>query len=173
MKTRLYIQLLIIIVALAVVLPLAFSNQSSTVYHSVITGENATQSITFELQNGQVVTGSLTYYSNDFNGAWFMIYGPEGDPLVTSSLSVTREQNHGTFKFTASQSGRYSIGVNNNDGWSRYLDYSYIISSPVLGFDPFLLIALVIGIAIVLTGINILVNWVVPRKKLNLCLCGT
>jgi hypothetical protein len=152
-KRSLVVQLLIAIITLAVILPIALTthNTSVTAYNQAATERNASESIAFDLQSGQTVNGSLTFYSNQLNGAWFMIYGPSGDPLVTESLSVSREENQGTFKFTAPISGLYYLGVSGGSYWTYYLDYSYTISpAPILGLEPVVLIGLVIAAGAIL-----------------------
>jgi hypothetical protein len=164
------VQILIIILALAVILPLTLSIQSPTTItanNQEIGGRpNAFKAITFELQRGQMVKGSLTY-KNFLNDTWFMILDASYNQLEARYLSsFDSEQNHVTFKFSAPSTGIYYIGVGNSRDCTENIDYSYTIGSPpVLGFDPLLLITLAIGVSAVLTGINIFVNWIRPKRK--------
>jgi hypothetical protein len=71
--------------------------------------------------------------------------------LVTESLSVSIDENHAAFKFTAPVSGLYHVGVSNRSEWTYYLDYSYTISpAPILGLDPVVLIGIVIAVGAIL-----------------------
>jgi hypothetical protein len=152
-KRSFIVQLLIVVIALAVILPVAFTthNTSVTVYHQAVIENNASESVAFDLQSGQTVNGSLTYYKDQLYGAWFFIYVPSGDPLVTESLSVSIDENHAAFKFTAPVSGLYHVGVSNRSEWTYYLDYSYTISpAPILGLDPLVLIGIVIAVGAIL-----------------------
>ena len=65
----------------------------------------------------------------------------------------------GKFRFTANIPGLYTLYISNDDLLTHYVDYDYTISSPILGFDPIVLIGLVIAISIVLTLVNIYLNW--------------
>jgi hypothetical protein len=166
------IQFLIIIFTIVAVLLIAFQIPrpiTVTANDQEIGGRpNAFKAITIELQSEQIVSGCLTY-KNFLNDTWFTILDANGEHLEPSYSIVHSEQNTITFQFTAPKSGTYYVGVGNNLDWVEKFDYSYSVSSPSeQEFVPLLLIALVIIIAAVLTGVNILVNWVVPRKKLKL-----
>jgi hypothetical protein len=151
-KRSLVVQLLIVIITLAVILPVALTthNTSVTVNHQAVNENNESESVVFDLQSGQTVNGSLTYSQDQPYGAWFFITGPSGNPL--ESLSLSTERNHAAFKFTAPISGLYYLGVSSGGSyWTYYLDYSYTISpAPILGLDPVVLIGLVIAAGVIL-----------------------
>jgi hypothetical protein len=163
MKKPLIAQLLIIIFALAIILPLAFSilNPPTTSGTKGISNPFR-EGISLELKSGQTVTGSVTYGRDD---TAFMILGSDGEELQSRYLlSLKSEQKTVTFQFIAPLSGTYVVAVGNNYGWLDNIDYSYTISPPpVLGFDPFALIAIVIAVAVVLTLIN--VSFYAIRRK--------
>jgi hypothetical protein len=151
-KKSLTVQLLILIIALAVIIPLALSanNTSVTKYHQAIDSNNASRCIRFDLRSGQTVNGSVVYYS-EVNGNWFAIYDSDDEPLIANSVSITQEQNQGTYKFTANNDGAYFLGISDHDVFVKYLDYSYTVSpAPILGLDPVVLIGLVIAAGAIL-----------------------
>ncbi len=163
MNRLLIYEVVIIVCTLAIVLPLVSSirNISVTEYNQAINWDNASRGITFDLKEGQTVTGSLDY-TGETTGAWFLI----GDPNNNEIGSRTNEGNHGTFSFTAQIDGQYYIDIENDSPHTQYINYSYTISSPhVLGFDASILITLVIVIGLVLSMINVYYNAVRIRKK--------
>ncbi|MCW4029192.1 MAG: hypothetical protein NWE92_06045 [Candidatus Bathyarchaeota archaeon] len=148
-------QAIIILSVIAIILPLSFLSQDSTVSknHQRIDWITASKSITFDLKSGQTVNGWLNY-TGDTNGAWFLIGDPNGNEIG----SRTSEGNQGTFVFTATVNGQYFIDIGNDNPFGDYIDYAYTISAPpILGINPIVLIGLVITVAIIMTGVNILV----------------
>ena len=155
MKKAFSIQLLTFGVALAIILPLAYSmyNQTTiTANHLEIT--EPFKAITLELQRDQTVTGSVT---TDVSDAFFMVLDFRGHEIEPQYiLSYDSGPKNVSFKFIAPISGTYYIAIGSHYGYSEHIDYSYTINPPpILGFDPLTLIAIVIAAAIVLTSINI------------------
>ncbi|MBN1244829.1 hypothetical protein JXA31_04480 [Candidatus Bathyarchaeota archaeon] len=89
--------------------------------------------------------------------------------MISSPTYYEYDRNKATFSFTANIKGRYYLSISIDDLWSHYIDYEYSISSPlILGFDPIVLIGLVITVAVVLTLVNGLLNLYLPRRRKNL-----
>jgi hypothetical protein len=166
MKKVIALEIIIVIVALVIVVPLMFSmNGASVTRYSQAVTQNDRRTITFDLKRGQTVTGWLNS-TGDTNGLWFQIYGPDDNPPKIGD--ITYDGNHVSFTFTADVDGQYYIQVAVIDFSARYITYQYSVSSsPILGFDPLVLIGLVITIAVVLTLINALLNLYLPHRKLQ------
>jgi hypothetical protein len=146
MAKRVTLQVVIIVAALAIVLPLVFTGQSSYAGYQAIDWNNASRALTFDLQTGQSVSGSLTY-SGDKHGAWFLIGDPDGNEIG----SRTSEGDHGTFVFTANIDGQYFIDIGYDKPWIVFINYEYSISAPpILGLDPVVLIGIVITVGAIL-----------------------
>jgi hypothetical protein len=172
MRKIVIIQLAIIVSTLAIVLSLVFlvaQNVSVTKQNEIINANNANRYLSFDLQSGQTVRGS--YIVDPINGneqTFCVIIDPDGNEMVSSPTNYEYDRNKATFSFTANINGRYYLSISIDDIWNHYIDYEYSISSPpILGFDPIVLIGLVITMAVVLTLINALLNLYLPRKRKN------
>jgi hypothetical protein len=152
MRKVVAIEVIILIAILALVLPLAISvhNTSVTKYNQSFDANNAARILTFDLQTGQIVTGSYTVTDGETNTQFntgFSIYDPDGAPLTTGSY--TREPNHGSFMFTATITGQYYLSIPINDLFIHRINYQYSITNHILGIDTVVLIGLVIIIGVV------------------------
>jgi hypothetical protein len=146
MKKVIALEVIVVLATLAVVLPLAFTGQSSYAGYQAIDWNNASRALTFDLQTGQTVTGWLNY-TGEKHGAWFLIGDPNGNEIG----SRTNEGDHGTFVFTANIDGQYFIDIGYDSPSGTYIYYSYSISAPpILGVDRTVLTGMVITIGIVL-----------------------
>jgi heme/copper-type cytochrome/quinol oxidase subunit 2 len=144
------IEIAIIISTSVIVFALAFTGQSSYSGYQTIDWNNASRALTFDLQTGQSVSGSLTY-TGDTSGTWFTVYNPDGNPLVASPTYYEYQQKRVIFSFTASTDGEYYASVGHNKPWTVFINYEYTISpSPILGVDRTVLTGMVITIGVVL-----------------------
>jgi hypothetical protein len=167
MKKAIALEIIIVVVTLTVIVPLMLSinGRSISVYDRAITQFDR-KTITFDLKSGQTVTGWLDF-TGDTNGAWFQLYDP--DENLPKIGNITHDGNHKSFTFTADIDGQYYIRVAVLDLSTQYINYQYSISSsPILGFDPIVLIGLAITVAVVLTLINALLNLYIPHRRKNL-----
>jgi ABC-type cobalt transport system substrate-binding protein len=145
MRRIIVIDLVIIILTLVIVLPLAFTAQSSYAGYNVIDVSNASRALTFDLQRGQTVTGSFSFSGNERAG--YIIYNQNIGEVIVSQTS----EHRGDFTFTAKTDGQYYLNIQVENPFGEYLDYSYSISAPpILGVDRIVLIGLVITIGVVL-----------------------
>jgi hypothetical protein len=158
MRRIIVIDLVIIILTLVIVLPLAFTAQSSYAGYNVIDVSNASRALTFDLQRGQTVTGSFSFSGNERAG--YIIYNQNIGEVIVSQTS----EHRGDFTFTAKTDGQYYLNIQVENPFGEYLDYSYSISAPpILGVDRIVLIGLVITIGVVLALIVAVLN--LTRKK--------
>jgi hypothetical protein len=155
-KTRkvLAFEVIIIVFTLAITLSLVFLIPAPIIEHNHQLVGGQREILFFDLQSGQTVTGTF-YFSGGNGRTGFTINGPNNAEVIGSFTS----EHQGNFKFVANIEGQYRLYISNDDLSSHYVDYDYTISSPILGFDPIVLIGLVIAISIVLTLVNIYLNW--------------
>ena len=166
------IEVAIIVLTLVFVLPLVFlaaQNVSVTENSEIIDANNADRYLSFDLQSGQTVRGS--YIVDPINGndpTFCVIIDPNGNEMILSPTYYEYDRNKATFSFTANINGLHHLSISIGDLWTHYIDYEYSISSPLIsGFDPVVLIGLVITVSVVLTLVNVLLNLYLPRRRKN------
>jgi hypothetical protein len=157
MTKHVTLQVAILVVTLAIVLPLGFSIHSTSVTNSVNTISTSGRAIVFDLQRGQTVTGWLNYYTSEPNiqGSWYRVVDPNGNglnELNSEGVYLDAEGNHGTFTFIAKIAGEWSIEVSTSSKpYGGNLYYSYSINSPpILGLDRVMLIGIVVVVGVIL-----------------------
>jgi hypothetical protein len=106
--------------------------------------------LTYNLNNGQTFSGSLsiTGGGNDIN---FWVTDPEG----TTILGLGRVIQGRSFEFTAQKNGAYILHFDNGFSWftAKTVTLTYNVgTSPIFGFDPLVLVAIVAIIALVILG---------------------
>jgi len=141
------IEIIIIVVTLAIILPLTFlaSGTSVAKYHQPVTGSSRV--ITFDLKSGQTVTGSLDFLGGP-GGTWFYISDSNGSipPIADTKF----EGGHVDFTFATNIDNRYYVSIAVGDSSTQYINYSYQISPPpIIGITPVALIGIVITLGVV------------------------
>jgi hypothetical protein len=163
------IELAIIILTLTIVLALVFlaQNVSVTENSGIINGGNADRYLSFDLLSGQTVIGS--YIIDPINGTELtscIIIDPDGNEMISSPTYYDFDRNKAAFSFTANMNGRYYLSISLVDVWTHFINYEYSISSPlILGFDPIVLIGLVITVGVV-SALTIAV-WDLRRTRMK------
>lgn len=141
------IEIIIIVVTLAIILPLTFlaSGTSVTKCSQAVTGNS--RALTFDLLSGQTVTGSLDF-SGGSGGAWFQIYDSNGN--IPTMYERKSEGTHMDFSLTANVDSKYYVYIVVGDSSTQYINYTYWISPPpILGLTPEVLIGIVITLGVV------------------------
>lgn len=127
-----------------------FSSAEAANVEVLSIGPFATKTLTFNLKNGQRVSGSLSISGGSGNDIDFWITDPVGATL----LNFGRVSQGRSFEFTANQDGAYTLHFGNTFSLisTKTVNLTYDVGAPLfLGVDPFLLIVIVLT-ALILTG---------------------
>ena len=151
------LELVIVSATLTAALLLLFMFNGVTIeeHNQVITMDNSTKSITFDLKAGQHVSGTLNYtqYHNDIT--YFFIFPPTGKDYIKNA-DYTFGNHTGSFAFTATMDGNYFLAMSKDGFFSDSLDYKYTVSPAILGLDKTELIAIVIAVGAFLAAVTTL-----------------
>ncbi len=119
----------------------------------------------WDLKDNQIVTCSFNY-SGGNGTTGFEI----DDPNNSSILNSVTVSHHGEFTFRAGIDGFYTLFIKNYEMQNNHLDYHYVVSSSIFGFDliPFIGLVLIIGIILAVAVITMDKYLFKTRKKTNL-----
>jgi hypothetical protein len=136
MQKIIALQVGLFIATLAAIIPLAYSLLPVTITNKETIDCNTQKAIIFNLREGQTITDSLDYNSKpNTNGNWYLILDPNGNEATERTVedfSVGGKDGHGMFTFTAKVSGEW-----------------YISTTTIFGFNPLVLIGLVIAVWVI------------------------
>ncbi|MCR3907037.1 MAG: emp24/gp25L/p24 family protein [Tenericutes bacterium] len=124
-----------------------------------------TNTLTFNLDKTQKVTGSLSISGGSGNDINFWITNPIGTTIV----NLGRVTQGGQFEFTADQNGAYTMHFDNSFSIfsAKIVNLSYDATLPtVAGTDPILLIVLVV-VALIIVAVILSVRKKSKEKKIQ------
>jgi len=158
MRKITFIQITILVLTLAIIVSALFfsflNNRTVSKHEELATGQS--ELMFWNLKSGQKVTGSFLYSVTTTS---FRIVNPDMDEIYYSSVV----SGHGNFAFSANINGQYRLYVP-SIMQSFTLDYTYTVSTPILGLDLTTFIGLVITIGIILELIVLLSNRFLHRN---------
>lgn len=149
MKTK-HFQLKAVVVIL--LLSAMFSLANAAHVESIQVDALSTSMLTVNLKSGQKFSGSLSISGGGGNDIDFWVTDPVGATIV----NLGRVSQGSSFEFTANKDGAYTLHFGNTFSWfsskTVYLTYD-VGAPPILGLDPFILIAIVAVVLILVAAI--------------------
>ncbi len=159
------IEVVIILVTLAIVLPLAVSVLGNAPVNGQTTLPSGQMSfLSINLKEGQTVMGVFVFTGGNGTDG-FQVYDPQGAVIVNS---VTKYYK-GNFQFTAAMDGSYTFDILYSDIQNtNYAYYQYSVRTPIiLGLDLTQLITIVILLSLILTAINLLLHFKARHRRVT------
>ncbi len=153
---------ILVLISLTVILGSSFAFVNASTTRTVVIGLGKQQSVTINLQEKEIVTGSFNISNSREIDFW--VRDPSGNIIVNSGTVV----GNGNFEFTATNQGNYVLNFKNNDNTrSRtvYLEYS-VNYPPIIQQPPEILRTDQIAIAIVLSlAVIVVIIGVITYKQ--------
>ena len=162
------LKLKLVLLAATLFLTITFSIVNASQVEIVQISPLTQKTLTFNLDNEDKFTGSLSISGGGGNDIDFWVTNPQG----TTILNQGRVSQGTTFEFTAQMSGAYTLHFGNTFSLfsSKTVNLSYDVSTPTLGGTGFGFLLIIIGIVIivvVIAGLAVGLSWRKSTSKIN------
>jgi hypothetical protein len=141
------LKLKLVLLAAALFITITFSIANASQVEIVQVSPLTQKTLTFNLNNEDKFTGSLSISGGGGNDIDFWVTDPQG----TTILNQGRVSQGTTFEFTAQMSGGYTLHFGNTFSLfsSKTVNLSYDVSTPILGGTGFGFLLMIIGIIVI------------------------